>query len=550
MHPVISGERESMSEREDKPNLRIKGRLMSASEVERTLVRLAHEIVEKSNGSEDLALVGIKRRGVPLAERLGKLISGIEKRTVDTGVLDIQFYRDDLSTAGIRPVVTPGAIGFDIEGRDVVLCDDVLYTGRTIRAALDALFDHGRPRRVQLAVLIDRGHRELPIEATYVGKYVPTSSREIIEVKFREVDNDEQVLLVERMDRKAARSCESMNSAATPTRRQLHPPPALASPFPYHPGSLLSASDLSLDGVSHILNRATILENADPLVRDRILAKRRLALLFYESSTRTRTSFELAAKGLGADTTLVSSLSSSIEKGESLKDTGLTLRALGAEAIILRHNSSGAAWLLEAETRLPVLNAGDGMHEHPTQALLDLRTILAHLRPGVEAVDAETLAGVTITIVGDIQHSRVARSNMLLLPRMGARVLLCGPKELLPELAAQVGPGISIERDFDAALRQSQAVMMLRIQAERLAGLQLDLEQYKANYQLTGPRLAAHAPTALVMHPGPIIRGLEVTSGVADGVQSVILEQVKNGVAIRMAVVERALTASPDGGRA
>ena len=341
-----------------------------------------------------------------------------------------------------------------------------------------------------------------------------------------------------------------MNSAATPTRRQLHPPPALASPFPYHPGSLLSASDLSLDGVSHILNRATILENADPLVRDRILAKRRLALLFYESSTRTRTSFELAAKGLGADTTLVSSLSSSIEKGESLKDTGLTLRALGAEAIILRHYSSGAAWLLEAETRLPVLNAGDGMHEHPTQALLDLRTILAHLRPGVEAVDAETLAGVTITIVGDIQHSRVARSNMLLLPRMGARVLLCGPKELLPELAAQVGPGISIERDFDAALRQSQAVMMLRIQAERLAGLQLDLEQYKANYQLTGPRLAAHAPTALVMHPGPIIRGLEVTSGVADGVQSVILEQVKNGVAIRMAVVERALTASPDGGRA
>ena len=185
-----------------------------------------------------------------------------------------------------------------------------------------------------------------------------------------------------------------------------------------------------------MLARATALENMDPLVRDRILAKRRVALLFYESSTRTRTSFELAAKGLGADTTLVSSLSSSIEKGESLKDTGLTLRALGAEAIILRHNSSGAAWLLEEATRLPVLNAGDGMHEHPTQALLDLRTILAHLRPGVETVTAETLAGVTVTIVGDILHSRVARSNMLLLPRLGARVLLCGPKELLPELAA------------------------------------------------------------------------------------------------------------------
>jgi pyrimidine operon attenuation protein/uracil phosphoribosyltransferase len=189
-----------MSEAMSKATLRIKGRLMSASEVERTLVRLAHEIVEKSNGSKDLALVGIKRRGVPLDVRLVKLISGIEKRPVDTGVLDIQFYRDDLTTADVRPVVTPGAIGIDIEGRDVVLCDDVLYTGRTVRAALDALFDHGRPRRVQLAVLIDRGHRELPIEATYVGRRVPTSSREIIEVKFQEVDNDEQVLLVERTD--------------------------------------------------------------------------------------------------------------------------------------------------------------------------------------------------------------------------------------------------------------------------------------------------------------------------------------------------------------
>ncbi len=341
-----------------------------------------------------------------------------------------------------------------------------------------------------------------------------------------------------------------MNATAPPVRRQIHPPPVPASPFPYHPGSLLSVQDLSLESVSHILARATALENMDPLVRDRILAKRRVALLFYESSTRTRTSFELAAKSLGADTTLVSSLSSSIEKGETLKDTGLTLRALGAEAIILRHNSSGAAWLLEEATRLPVLNAGDGMHEHPTQALLDLRTLLTHLRPGIENVTAETLAGVTVTIVGDILHSRVARSNMLLLPRLGARVLLCGPKELLPELAG-AGPNIAIERDFESALLQSQAVMMLRIQAERLAGLQLDLEQYKANYQLTGQRLASQAPSAVVLHPGPIIRGLELTAGVADGAQSAILEQVHNGVAIRMAAVERALTvATGEGDRA
>jgi len=336
-----------------------------------------------------------------------------------------------------------------------------------------------------------------------------------------------------------------MTAAATavPVRRQIHPPPVPASPFPYNKGSLLSVQDLSLEAVSELLARASALEKMDPLVRDRILLKRRLALLFYESSTRTRTSFELAAKSLGADTTLISNLSSSIEKGESLKDTGLTLRALGAEAIILRHNSSGAAWLLEEVTRLPVLNAGDGMHEHPTQALLDLRTILAHLRPGVETVTADTLAGVTVSITGDILHSRVARSNMLLLPRLGARVLLCGPTQFLPELASGAGPGISIERDFDAALRESQVVMMLRIQAERLSGLQIDLGQYKASYQLTGQRLAAHAPSAIVMHPGPIIRGLELTAGVADGSQSVILEQVTNGVAIRMAVVERALSA-------
>ena len=341
-----------------------------------------------------------------------------------------------------------------------------------------------------------------------------------------------------------------MSPTATPVHRQLATPPVPASPFPYHPGSLLSVMDLSLEDVSRLLARATALENQDPLVRNRILAKRRLALLFYEASTRTRTSFELASKSLGADTTLVSNLSSSIEKGESLKDTGLTLRALGAEGIILRHNSSGAAWLLEEATRLPVMNAGDGMHEHPTQALLDLRTILAHLRNGTETVNAETLAGVTVAVVGDILHSRVARSNMMLLPRLGARVLLCGPKELLPDLAAQTGPGIEIERDFDAALRQSQVIMMLRIQAERLSGLQLDLDEYRANYQLTGQRLAAQAPQAVVLHPGPIIRGMEVTAGVADGPQSAILEQVRNGVAIRMAVVERALTAVQQGGRA
>jgi len=181
-----------------KTGLRQKAQLMSASEIERTLVRLAYEIVEKNGGVEGLGLVGIRRRGVPLAERLGKIIARIENSQVPVGTLDITFYRDDLSTVGPRPVVQEAEIGFEIEGKSIVLCDDVLYTGRTTRAALDALFSHGRPNRVQLCVLIDRGWREIPVEATFVGRHVQTTANEVIEVKFTEVDDAEKVLMMEK----------------------------------------------------------------------------------------------------------------------------------------------------------------------------------------------------------------------------------------------------------------------------------------------------------------------------------------------------------------
>lgn len=181
------------------PNLREKSQLLSASEIERTLVRLAHEIVEKNNGVSKLGLVGIKRRGVPLAQRLAKILGRIEKVEVPVGTLDITFYRDDLSTVGHRPEVTPAPMEIDIQGKDIILVDDVLYTGRTTRAALDALFDHGRPRRIQLCVLIDRGHRELPIEAAFVGRKIATTDNEIVEVKLQETDGAEKVLLVERV---------------------------------------------------------------------------------------------------------------------------------------------------------------------------------------------------------------------------------------------------------------------------------------------------------------------------------------------------------------
>jgi pyrimidine operon attenuation protein/uracil phosphoribosyltransferase len=175
-----------------------KAQLMSASEVERTLIRLAHEILEKNNGVEDLALVGIRRRGVPLAERLAKIIQRIEKKPVLLGTLDITLYRDDLSTLDSKPVVQKNDIGISVEGKSVVLVDDVLYTGRTTRAAMDALFRAGRPKRLQLCVLIDRGHRELPIEAAFVGRTVQTTENQIIEVKLREIDDAEKVLLMEK----------------------------------------------------------------------------------------------------------------------------------------------------------------------------------------------------------------------------------------------------------------------------------------------------------------------------------------------------------------
>src|SRR5277367_2049888 len=212
----------------------------------------------------------------------------------------------------------------------------------------------------------------------------------------------------------------------------------------YAAGSLLTVVGLPVEEVAAILAATDRIERMASADKALILAGRPIALLFYESSTRTRTSFELAAKSLGAITTLVSDKSSSIEKGESLKDTGLTLRALGAECIILRHASSGAPYLLAKSTGLPVLNAGDGMHEHPSQALLDLRTILARL-PGLDAgrIDAKTLEGVRVVITGDILHSRVARSNAMLLPRLGAKVVLCGPKELLPEDALGLGSSLN-----------------------------------------------------------------------------------------------------------
>ena len=330
-----------------------------------------------------------------------------------------------------------------------------------------------------------------------------------------------------------------MSSGANPRsrsetfRRSIRSASLRKGRFSHSSRSLLDIESLSDSDIHSLLKEAgrfRVSPRKSPLVR------RHVALLFYEASTRTRCSFELAAKSLGASTTLVSATASSIEKGESLVDTGATLAAMGAECIVIRHPSSGAPHVLARHLTIPIVNAGDGMHEHPSQALLDCYSILQH---------RSSLKGLRLLLVGDIFHSRVARSNALLLTRLGAQVTFCGPSALLPDVAETIAPGVRITRDFNAALPTADVIMMLRVQKERLSGLQLSVDDYIRDYQLTSGRMTLAPADALVMHPGPMVRGMELTSDVADSARSLVLEQVRNGVAVRRAILLRAL-----GGRA
>ena len=294
-------------------------------------------------------------------------------------------------------------------------------------------------------------------------------------------------------------------------------------------GSLLGIENLDAAEILKILKFARRMNPDKPRP---LLKGKRVVLLFYEASTRTRSSFEIAAKVLGAHTVLIQSSGSSIEKGESLLDTGYTVRALGADVIVIRHPNAGAPHVMARHIDVPVINAGDGLHEHPSQALLDAYTILRNKKK---------LAGLQIAIVGDIFHSRVARSACHLLSKFGVKIILCGPTELLPEIASTLAPGVRVTRHIEDALRGTDVIMLLRVQKERLAGMKIDLADYIARYQMTGARLKMAKKDAIVMHPGPIIRGLELTSDVADGVQARILEEVRNGVPTRMAILARAV---------
>src|SRR6266567_4021209 len=294
-------------------------------------------------------------------------------------------------------------------------------------------------------------------------------------------------------------------------------------------GSVLGIEGMPVVEINRLLQLA---RKMNPLKPRPLLRGKKVLLLFYEASTRTRASFEVAAKSLGAMTTLILSSGSSIEKGESLLDTAYTLRAVGADVIVVRHPHAGAPHLMASYLDIPVINAGDGMHEHPTQALLDAFTILRHKKK---------LDGLQLTIVGDVYHSRVARSAIHLFSKLGAKLTLCGPPELLPDIATTLGDRLTITRSCEDGLRGADVVMVLRVQRERLVGLKVSLQDYVNRYQITLSRLRLAKNDALLMHPGPIIRGLEVTWDVAECPQSVIVEEVRNGVPVRMAVLARAL---------
>jgi aspartate carbamoyltransferase catalytic subunit len=292
---------------------------------------------------------------------------------------------------------------------------------------------------------------------------------------------------------------------------------------------LLGIGDLSGDEIYQILDTAEAMREIGerPIKKVPTLRGKTVVNLFYEPSTRTRTSFEIAEKRLSADTLNIAVSSSSVLKGETLADTAMNIEAMAPDVIVLRHASSGACHLLARICRSRIINAGDGMHEHPTQALLDAFTIRQH---------KQQIAGLTIAIIGDLLHSRVLRSNVLLLTKLGADVRVAGPPTMVPAGIERLG--VRVLWSVNEAVADADVIMMLRIQQERLQGAYFpSLREYFNVFGLTEERVKRARPNVIIMHPGPINRGVEIASEVADGPYSVILEQVANGVAVRMAVL-------------
>ena len=416
--------------------------VVDAVTMKRALTRITYEIIERNHGIEDLVLVGIKTRGIYIAKRIAERLQQLEGIAVPVGELDITLYRDDAKKED-DPTVHASDIPVNLEGKEVIVVDDVLFTGRTIRAALDAIMDFGRPRKISLAVLVDRGHRELPIRADYVGKNIPTSLAEEIIVEMEEVDG-----------------------------------------------------------------------------KDR-----------FENSTRTHKSFDVAEKKLGIEVIEFDASTSSVQKGETLYDTVLTMSALGVDVAVIRHGDENYYDdLIQSKTiQCGIINGGDGSGQHPTQCLLDLMTIYEEFG---------RFEGLKVAIVGDITHSRVAKSNMQMLKRLGAEVFFSGPAQWYDEEFEVYGHYLPL----DELVGEVDVMMMLRVQHERHDGNEsFSKEEYHQQYGLTVGRAKKMKEGAIIMHPAPVNRDVELADSLVEGYQARIIQQMTNGVFVRMAILEAVL---------
>ncbi|MFA5257734.1 MAG: aspartate carbamoyltransferase catalytic subunit [Opitutales bacterium] len=486
-------------------------RLYHSDEISRAIGEMTRRIAERLGG-ESFVIVGIANGGILLGRRIAALLSEMLGRDVPFGVLNAQFHRDDIGSKPIPKAFMRTDIPFDINDSTVVLVDDVVGSGRTVRAAMNEIFDHGRPAKVELAVLCDRGSRGLPVEADYVGLRVTAAQDEIVLVRL-----DQQ----------------------NPQNDNVSIGPGVPNPLQDLSGSEVECwTRKDLVGIEHLSREEIDLVHSLATSFKQTLDRRQKKLpslrgktvvnLFMEPSTRTRVAFEIAAKRLSADVITITEGASSIVKGETLKDTARNIEALNADMIVLRHKSAGAAQYLANILRVPVINAGDGAHGHPTQALLDTFTLREKL--------GQDLTGRKITILGDILFSRVARSNIWALKKLGAKVTLAGPNTLVPRQFEELG--VEVVHDLRKALADADAVMLLRIQHERQTStLFPSLKEYTASFGLNKMRAAWLKPGAIIMHPGPINRGVEIDPDLADSPQSVILEQVTNGIVCRMAVL-------------
>jgi aspartate carbamoyltransferase catalytic subunit len=465
--------------------------------------------------SEPLNVVGIRSRGAILADRLVARLRQAGYTQVDHGVVDIALYRDDVGLRGPKPLVRTSRLNLDLDDKPLLIVDDVLFTGRSMRAALDALVEYGRPKSVQIAVLIDRGGREFPIQADFVGKLltdIPRADR--VNVRFMETDGRDEVIV--------APSIEAEVSANSKRHVWRHK-------------HLLGLQELSAEEITFLLDTAKSFAEVStrsvkkvPALRGRVVVN-----AFFEDSTRTRMSFSLAAQRLSADVIEFTEKGSSVSKGETLIDTARNIEAMGIDAMVVRHQAAGAAKMLARTLKCSVINAGDGAHEHPTQGLLDTYTIRERFGE---------IKGLKIAIVGDIGNSRVARSDLWALTKLGAEVILVGPPTLLSKSFERldVGPGkVRVCYDFDSIVGEVDVINMLRVQNERMKTAQFPtVREFTRLFGLTWDRFEKKCrKDVFVMHPGPMNRGIEIHNEIADGPNSAILKQVEHGLAVRMAVL-------------